>query len=52
MIRKIIILGLIGMALLIFYKKFVADIMEPFFRKNRGNVEFIQKKIPDYKIQE
>lgn len=52
MIRKIIILGLTILAAFIFYKKFMADTMESFFRRHKGNVDFMQKKIPDYKAQE
>ena len=52
MIRKIIILGLIVLAAFIFYKKFMADSLEPFFRRHRGNVDFFQQKTPDYKVNE
>lgn len=51
MIRKIIILGLIAAGLFFFYKKFMAGTMEPFFKKHTGNVDFMQKKVPDYKIE-
>lgn len=51
MIRKIVILGLVILAAFIFYKKFMADTIEPFFRQHKGQVDFMQQKIPDYKIQ-
>lgn len=51
MIRKIIILGLVILAAVIFYKKFMAGTLEPFFRQHKENVDFIQKKIPDYQVQ-
>lgn len=55
MIKKIIILGLILLAAYIFYKKFMADTLDPFFGKvgrDRGNVDFFQQKLPDTKINE
>ena len=52
MIRKIIILGLIVLAAFIFYKKFMADTMEPFFKKHSGKVDLLQIKTPDLKINE
>jgi len=50
MLKKIVILALVIFAAAIFYKKFMADTFEPFFRERRGNVDFMQKKIPDYKV--
>lgn len=52
MIKKIIIFGLIVSAAVIFYKKFMADTLEPFFRKKKGNVDFMQQKVPDYKVEQ
>ena len=52
MIKKIIIFGLIVLAAFIFYKKFMAGILEPFFREKKGNVDFFQQKIPDHKVKE
>ena len=50
MIKKIAILALIIFAAVIFYKKFMAGTFEPFFREKKGNVDLLQKKIPDYKV--
>ena len=50
-IKKIIILVLIAWAAFIFYKKFMADTLEPFFREKKGNVDLFQQKIPDYKVE-
>jgi len=51
MIKKIIILGLIIWAAFIFYKKFVAPTLKPFFKQHTENVDFLQQKIPDYKVE-
>jgi hypothetical protein len=51
MIKKIIILGLILAAGLFFYKKFLASTLDPFFRKNKGNVDILQLKTSDYEIK-
>ncbi len=51
MIKKIIIFGLIALAAFIFYKKFMADTLEPFFRGNKGKIDFMQNKVPDYKVE-
>jgi len=50
-IKKIIIFGLIVLAAGIFYKKFMADILEPFFRGHKGKVDFMQQTVPDYKVE-
>lgn len=50
MIKKIIILALIILGAIIFYKKFMSGTFEPFFKENKGNVDLLQKKIPDYKV--
>ena len=55
MIRKIIILGLFLLAGYLFYEKFMADTLEPFFariERNKGKIDLFQQKIPDYKIDE
>lgn len=52
MLRKIFILGLVILAGFFFYKKFMAQIMESFFKQHKGNVDFFQQKIPGYKDQE
>ena len=51
MIKKIIIFGLIALVAFIFYKKFMADTLEPFFREKKGNVDLFKQKIPDYKVE-
>ncbi len=51
MIKKIIIAGLIAWAAFVFYKKFMADTLEPFFKGKKGNVDFMQQKVPDYKVE-
>ncbi len=48
MIKKLIILALIIWGLFVFYKKFMAGTMDPFFKKHTGNVDVLQQKIPDY----
>jgi len=50
-IKKIIILVLIAVGAFFFYKKFMASILEPFFRENSGNVDFFGQKVPDYKVE-
>jgi len=52
MIKKIIILGLIIFVAVVFYKKFVADSVEPFFRKNSGKIDLLGVKTSDYKVNE
>jgi len=52
MIRRLFIVGLIALAAFIFYKQFLADTFEPFFKKYSGNVDFIQIRVPDPKINE
>ena len=48
MIRKIFILGLILLATYIFYKKFMADTVEPFFKRHDQRV--LQLKTSGYKV--
>jgi len=48
-IKNIIIIGLIALVAFLFYKKFMADTMEPFFKEKTGNVDFFQQKLPEYK---
>lgn len=52
MIRKIVIFGLIVLAAFIFYKKFIADTLEPFFIRHSNNVDLLQIKTPDFKVNE
>jgi len=52
MIKKIIILALVIWLGVIFYRKFVASTMEPFFKRNTGSVDFIQKKVPEHKVNQ
>lgn len=40
MIRKIIIWGLIILGAYILYKKFIAPTAEPFFKEEKGKVDF------------
>lgn len=50
-IKKLIIFGLIVLGAFIFYKKFMADTLENFFRQKKGNVDFLQQKVPNYKLE-
>ncbi|MFH0738581.1 MAG: hypothetical protein V2A59_01810 [Candidatus Omnitrophota bacterium] len=50
MIKKIIILGLVILVAFIFYKKFMADTLEPFFRKHSGNVDLLGIKTSNYEV--
>jgi len=52
MLRRIIIGSLILLAAYIFYENFMADTLEPFFKKHKGNVDFFQRKVPAYKASE
>jgi hypothetical protein len=55
MIKKIIIWGLVLLAMYFFYKKFMADTLNPFFgrmQKDRGEVDFFQQKVADYEVKE
>jgi len=52
MIRKIITLGLIILTAFVFYKIFMADTLEPFFREHSGKVDLLQIKTSDYRINE
>lgn len=47
MLKKIIIIALVIIGAYFFYKKFMADTMEPFFKKHAGNVDLMQQKIRD-----
>jgi len=48
MTKKILLLILAIIAAYMFYKKFMADTMEPFFKKYMNNVDFFQVSTPDY----
>ena len=41
MLKKLILLALVGYGLFLFYQHFMADTMEPFFQKKTKNVDFI-----------
>lgn len=47
MIKKILMIAFILWGLFIFYKKLMAPTIEPFFKKNTGNVDFLQLKVND-----
>lgn len=51
MIRKIIILALVIAGAILFYKKFMADTFEPFFKTHTGKVDFLGTALPDLKNQ-
>ncbi len=51
MLKKIIISGLIIFGVFLFYKKFMASTMEPFFKKHAGKTDFLQLKVQDYQIE-
>lgn len=42
MIKKIIIIGLIVYAMFLFYKKFMADTMQTYFKLHTRKVDFFQ----------
>lgn len=46
MIKKIIIWGLIIFGAYLFYKKYMAGTMEPFFREKKGNVDLLGVTAP------
>ena len=48
MTKKILLLMLLTIAAYMFYKKFMADTMEPFFKNHKNNVDFFQISVPDY----
>lgn len=52
MIRRLFIVGLIALAAFLFYKQFLAETFEPFFKKYSGNVDFLQQKVPDLNVNE
>ena len=45
--KKIVLIVLILWGLFIFYKKIMAPTMEPFFKKNSGNIDLLQLKVND-----
>jgi hypothetical protein len=49
MIRKIIVAALFIFFMVIFYNTFMKDTLGGFFRKYLGQVDFLGKKIPEYK---
>ena len=52
MIKKIIIGALIVLGIVIFYKKFIADILEPFFGKHASNVDLYQLNFKEPEVKE
>ena len=48
MVEEAVFIG--NLVAVIFYKKFMAGTFESFFREKKGNVDLLQKKIPDYKV--
>ncbi|MFH1847704.1 MAG: hypothetical protein ABH825_00625 [Candidatus Omnitrophota bacterium] len=46
--KKIILLAAVIYLLVLFYNKFLADTVEPFFKGLMGNVDFFGAKAPDY----
>lgn len=51
MVKKLILLALIVLAGYWFYNKFLADTMEPFFKKHMNNVDFFGTEVRDYKVK-
>jgi hypothetical protein len=51
MIRKIIILGLILLCASIFYKRFMAPVLGPFFKEKEGKVDLLQLKVREPKTE-
>lgn len=49
MIKKIIIVALIAAGAYFFYKYFMADTLEPFFKQKRGKVDFFGNDVSEYK---
>ena len=41
MIRKIFIIALLVLGAFLFYKKFMADTLEPFFKEKSGKVDLL-----------
>jgi len=48
--KKIIITALIIWGLFVFYKKFLASTMDPFFKNKTGNVDFMQLDVKTPKV--
>ena len=46
MIRKLIILAIVLVLAYIFYKKYMAQTMEPFLQEKTGNVDFMSLTTP------
>ena len=51
MMKKVLLLMLAIAALFLFYKKFMADTMEPLFKKHKNNVDLFQSSVPDYEAK-
>jgi hypothetical protein len=52
MVKKVFIFILVAALAFIFYKKFLADILEPFFGKNKNNVDLYQLNYSEPEIKE
>ncbi len=52
MLKKFFILILVVCGAILFYKKFMASIMEPFFKQHAGKTDFLQLKVRDYGIKD
>jgi hypothetical protein len=52
MIKKLFILILVLWALYLFYEKYVASTVEPFFNNNTGNVDFLGGKVRQPNLQD
>ncbi|MFH0732351.1 MAG: hypothetical protein V2A72_05470 [Candidatus Omnitrophota bacterium] len=44
--KKLLLIVVIIWALLIFYNKFVAPVIVPFFKEHKGNVDFFGRSTP------
>ena len=51
MIRKLIIGAVIILVVLSFYNTFMKETMTSFFGRHKGKVDFMQKGVTDYKVQ-
>jgi hypothetical protein len=47
MFKKIIIAALLIWGLILFYQKFMAPTLDPFFEKYRGKVDFFGVSLPE-----
>lgn len=47
MLRKIVILALLVLGAFLFYKKFMAQTLEPFFKEKSGKVDLLGVNVRD-----